>query len=183
MAVAGLSSADPRRTKKAMQCSRHRLVGLAALLAGVAALAIALGSQRLLALEPCALCLRERWPWIAVILLGAIATALPRLPARIVLGFLGIALAVSVALAFIHVGVEQGLWPSPLPECAAPHITGHTLAELLASMPARPSKPCDAPTYLIPGLPLSMAAMNLLYSLAALGLLISYLVRSRGKAR
>ena len=36
-------------------------------------------------------------------------------------------------------------------------------------MPARPSKPCDEPTFLIPGLPLSMAAMNLLFALAFAG--------------
>jgi disulfide bond formation protein DsbB len=33
-------------------------------------------------------------------------------------------------------------------------------------MPARPAKPCEDPTYLIPGLPISMAALNLLYALA-----------------
>ena len=32
-------------------------------------------------------------------------------------------------------------------------------------MPAAPTKPCDAPTFLIPGLPLSMAGMNLIYAL------------------
>ncbi|MGH7057913.1 MAG: disulfide bond formation protein B [Acetobacteraceae bacterium] len=166
-----------------MQRSAHRLVGLAALLAGVVALAIALGSERLLGLDPCALCLRERWVWWAIVGLGVIAALLPRLPGKMILGLVGLVLLASVAVAFIHVGVENGLWPSPLPECAAPHISGHTLAQLLASMPARPSKPCDAPTYLIPGLPLSMAAMNLIYSLAALGLLAFYMVRSRKAAR
>ena len=33
-------------------------------------------------------------------------------------------------------------------------------------MPARPAKPCEDAAYLIPGLPISMAAMNLLYALA-----------------
>ena len=33
-----------------------------------------------------------------------------------------------------------------------------------------PTKPCDAPTYLIEGLPVSMAAMNLLYALGLGGL-------------
>ncbi len=66
----------------------------------------------------------------------------------------------------MHVGVEFGWWPSPLPECAAPHVTAGSIAERLAAMPARPAKPCDEPTYLVPGLPLSMAAMNLVYALA-----------------
>ena len=40
------------------------------------------------------------------------------------------------------------------------------------AMPARPAKPCDEPTFLIPGLPLSMAAMNLIYALVSPALLL-----------
>jgi disulfide bond formation protein DsbB len=46
-------------------------------------------------------------------------------------------------------------------------------------MPLRPSKPCDAPTFLVPGIPLSMAAMNLLYALAFAAILAVFLVRNR----
>ncbi len=82
-------------------------------------------------------------------------------------------------LGGVHVGVEQHYWPSPLPECAAPHLASGSIAERLASMPARPSKPCDDPTYLIPGLGLSMAAMNLLYALLFAALLGFYLWQRR----
>ena len=40
----------------------------------------------------------------------------------------------------------------------------------MRGMAAAPTKPCDEPAYLIPGLPLSMAAMNTIYG-AALALL------------
>jgi hypothetical protein len=46
----------------------------------------------------------------------------------------------------------------------------------MRALAAAPTKPCDAPTYLIPGLPLSMAAMNLIYGLG-LGLLAFALAR------
>ena len=36
----------------------------------------------------------------------------------------------------------------------------------LARMPSHPAKPCDDPTYLLPGVPVSMAAMNGLAALA-----------------
>ena len=62
-------------------------------------------------------------------------------------------------------GVEQGWWPSPLPECAAPNLGGGSIAQRLARMPAHPAKPCDDPTYLVPGLPVSMAAGNGLLAL------------------
>jgi hypothetical protein len=50
-------------------------------------------------------------------------------------------------------------------------------------MPLRPSKPCDAPTFLVPGLPLSMAAMNLLYALVFAAGLTMFLWRSRKTQR
>jgi disulfide bond formation protein DsbB len=68
-----------------------------------------------------------------------------------------------------------------LPECAAPHISGASIAERLASMPARPSKPCDDPTYLLPGVPLSMAAMNLLFSLVFAATLATSLSMNRSR--
>jgi hypothetical protein len=52
----------------------------------------------------------------------------------------------------------------------------------LSAMPARPSKPCDDPTFLIPGLPLSMAAMNLLYALA-LSAFVATSMQSRVRRR
>ncbi len=160
----------------------HRTAGLAAALAAVVALAVAEGAEHWLGIVPCALCLLERWPWRVAVVLGlAAALARPRRAGRGLLALLALCLLASAGLAFLHVGVEQGLWPSPLPECAAPEIHGTNLAQLLASMPARPSKPCDAPSFLIPGLPLSMAAMNLLYSLASFGLLAAWLLRNRGE--
>jgi disulfide bond formation protein DsbB len=90
---------------------------------------------------------------------------------------------VAAALAVVHVGVEQHFWPSPLPECAAPRLGGGSIAERLAQMPTRPAKPCEDATYLIPGLPVSMAAMNLLYALAFAMALAAFLWRDRRSTR
>ena len=59
------------------------------------------------------------------------------------------------------------------------NITAGTLAQRLAAMPLRPSKPCDAPTFLVPFLPVSMAAMNLIYSLLFVATLTAYLWRDQ----
>jgi disulfide bond formation protein DsbB len=114
---------------------------------------------------PCALCLLERWPYRVAIALGLVATVVPAPIGRWLLALLSLTMFAGAAIAAVHVGVEFGWWHSPLPECTAPHLASGSIAQRLASMPLRPSKPCDAPTYLIPGLPLSMAAMNLLFSL------------------
>ena len=47
------------------------------------------------------------------------------------------------------------------------------------AMPLTPSKPCDEPTYLIPGLPLSMAAMNLIFAAVCAVMLGALLWRGR----
>jgi disulfide bond formation protein DsbB len=155
----------------------HTTAVLCVVAAGLG-LGIALASEQWGGLVPCALCLLERWPYRVTILLGLVSFFLPRGLARAGLALILLTMLVSVVLAGVHVGVEQGWWPSPLPECAAPRLSAGSLAQRLASMPARPSKPCDAPTFLIPGLPLSMAAMNLLYSFVFVASVSFYLVRT-----
>lgn len=142
-----------------------RLLALLTVLGGLAALGIAFASEWWGGLVPCPLCLLERWPYRVVIALGILAALAPARIARPLLLLAVLCLCADAAIAAVHVGVEFKWWPSPLPECAAPHITGTTIAERLAQMPARPSMSCEDATYLIPGLPLSMAALNGLYAL------------------
>ena len=157
-----------------------RLLAFLTALGGAAALGIAYALEEWAELVPCALCLVERWPYRIVIGLGLVAMVVPRLLRRILLVLAVLALLFDAGVGFIHVGVEFKWWPSPLPECAAPRITGATIAERLAAMPARPSKPCDEPTFPIPGLPISLAGWNTLFALAfAAGLAISLRERRR----
>src|SRR4051812_2872118 len=127
-------------------------------------------SEDIWGIAPCELCLWQRAPyWVAAAL--ALAAALwPR--GRRGLGGLAIlAVLASGVVAAFHIGVEQGWWPSPLAGCQVPRATGGgSVDDMLRSLAAAPSKPCDAPTYLVPGLPVSMAAMNLLYALGLSGL-------------
>ena len=154
----------------------------ATILASAAALGGALASERWLGLVPCALCLWERWPYRVAIALGLLALALPRRAARWALAAAALAVLSGAALAAVHVGVEQHWWPSPLPECAAPTLGGGSIAERLARMPATVSKPCDEPAFLLPGLPVSMAAMNLGLALALTGFLAISVAKQKGTA-
>jgi disulfide bond formation protein DsbB len=142
----------------------HRASGLIAAIAAAIPLGIAIASERWGGLVPCALCLVERWPYRIAIVLGLAAALLPVHAARVALWLLALTMLGGAVLGVIHVGVEFHWWPSPLPECTAQVSHGGSVADLLASMPATPSKPCDDPTYLIPGLKLSMAAMNLIFA-------------------
>lgn len=142
---------------------------LVAALAAAAPL-MAMGFERWPGLAPCALCLWQRWPYWVAAVLAVLAGLLP-VPWRAwLLRAAALAVAVSGAIAALHVGVEQGWWPSPLPSCLAPSVgSGTSVDDLLASLTPLPSKPCDEPAHLIPGLPLSVATMNLIYALLLAG--------------
>ena len=160
-----------------MVIMNHRIVGLGmAVLAGLA-LSIGLLAEYWGGLVPCALCLWERWPYRVLIVLGLLAAWASPPRGR---GVLCVALVVSlgaIVLGAAHVGVEWKLWPSPLPQCAGADLSGLSIAERLTRMPAIPAKPCDEPTYLIPFLPVSMAAMNFLLAQVFAAGLISFLRR------
>ncbi len=150
-----------------------RTLAILAALAAAAGLAFAYALEVWGELPPCALCLVERWPYRIVIVLGLLAAVSPVRLVRFILVMAVVCLLADAAIAAVHVGVEFKWWPSPLPECAAPHFSGGSIADRLASMPARPSKPCDEPTFLIPFVPVSLAALNLLYALGFAATLIT----------
>lgn len=142
----------------------------------------ALGTETWWGLPPCVLCLWQRWPYWAGAGLAALAALVPGRGRVALLALAGVAALASAGIAALHVGVEQGWWPSPLPGCAAPTAgAGLSVDEMMRSLAAAPTKPCDAATYLIPGLPLSMAAMNLIYGLG-LGALALLLARRGARA-
>lgn len=142
--------------------------GSAALLLG------ALAFQHLGGLYPCPLCLWQRWPHLAAVLIGLAALALPgrALP---VLGALA-ALA-TAGIGGFHSGVELGWWQG-LDSCAGAGIGGLSGAALLdpaANVP--PPVRCDAVAWSFLGL--SMAAWNMILSL---GLAALWLAAARKAA-
>ena len=138
-----------------------------------AAPAFARWSEEVWGLAPCALCLWQRWPYWAAAGVALAAAALPR-ARRPLLVLAGTAVLASGAVAAFHLGVEAGWWPSPLAGCQAARLPtgGGGIDGLMRSLPVAPAKPCDAPTFLVPGLPLSMAGMNLLYALGLGGFVL-----------
>ena len=152
----------------------------ALLLAVLAAAAPAFArlSEDVWGLAPCALCLWQRWPYWAAAGLALAAAALPA-GRRPLLALAGAAVLASGALAAFHLGVEAGWWPSPLAGCQAAGFSagGGGIDDLMRSLPAAPAKPCDAPTLLVPGLPLSMAGMNLVYALGLGGSVLIWVTR------
>lgn len=160
--------ADPswRRHIARMTGISPRLASALAALAASAALGVAFASEWWGGFVPCALCLVERWPYRIAIAFGVLGVLLPRRLSQAALVCVLLAGLADVAISATHVGVEFGWWPSPLPECAAPHFSGGTIAERLRSMPARPSKSCEDADYPIEAIPISFAQAGFIYALA-----------------
>lgn len=133
------------------------------LVLSLAAPLFARGSEGWFGLAPCELCLWQRWPYWVAAGLAALSLFVAR---RILLRLAGLAALASAAVAVFHLGVEWGWWPSPLAGCQAPTAgTAMSVDDMLRSLAPTPSKPCDLPAFLIPGLPLSMAGMNFFYGI------------------
>ena len=158
---------------------RVRFALLMVALGSFLALAAAFGSEWYGGLVPCALCLVERWPYRVALCLGLLGAILPRVWAWGAVWLCLLTLLAGAGAGFVHVGVEHGWWPSPLPQCMAPRLSGLTMAERLAAMPAHPSKPCEDPIYLMEAVPVSMAEMNVMLALALAGGLAIFSISNR----
>lgn len=153
------------------------------IVAGLSALVAAWFLQHVWNMVPCALCLLERWPYRVLILLGIGGLFVPT---RYFIVFLWLGLLVlfaGMSISFIHIGVEQTWWSSPLPECNTNLVAVHNLADRLNAMPDRPSKSCDMASYLFSWLPVSLTMLNGLYSLFLFVLLAWRLVIEKHNRR
>ena len=138
------------------------------LLASAAVLGAALASQYWGGLAPCELCLLQRWPWVAAIVISLIATAigsrltLPCAPLPWVALLLAAVFAIGSALAFYHVGVEKHWFAGPS-ACTGAATAADTVEALKARILGQAPVRCDEPAWSLWGI--SLAGWNLLASL------------------
>ena len=144
-----------------------------------ATLATAYASQYLGGLEPCQLCLYQRWPWWGVLAIAG-AGLWPKTGDRFrrsLTGLCGAILLAGAALAFFHAGVEQGWWEG-LASCGGGAVPD-SLAEMRKLM-HQPIVRCDQPAWTLFGV--SMAGYNGLASLVA-GLWALWMTTAHGNRR
>ena len=130
--------------------SAHALVlaGSAVLLGG------ALVSQHVFGLYPCDMCMWQRWPHVAALVIGTLALFLAGAPRRALVAAAALAVLISAGIGVWHAGVEYGWWESPLP-CSADIMTG---GDFLSDVMAAPLIRCDQPAWTLFGL--SLAGYN-----------------------
>lgn len=133
--------------------------GSAALLAG------AFAFQYIGGMAPCTLCLWQRWPHAAAVVIMALAVLVPN---RWLIGLGALAALTTAGIAGFHVGVEQGWWAG-LSSCSGGSISGISVNDLLnpnanVAAPVR----CDQIPWSMLGI--SMAGWNMIASLGLAGL-------------
>lgn len=141
---------------------------------GSAALMLAaLGFQHLGDMAPCKLCLWQRWPHVAAIVLGlaGLVTSIVLVP------LLGMIAALATAgIGAYHTGVERGWWQGPS-SCTSTGTSGLSADELFDQIMSAPLVRCDEVPWELFGL--SMASWNMLASLGLAGLWL-LAVKARG---
>lgn len=146
-----------------MTLTRHHLT-LIATLGSAAMLAGAFAFQYIGGMAPCQLCLWQRWPHAAAVLIGVVALATGWRG----IAWLGALAALTTAgIGVFHVGVEQAWWEG-LASCTAGSIAGISAADLLnPSVDVAAPVRCDAIAWEMLGI--SMAGWNALVSLGLAG--------------
>ena len=148
--------------------TRNSLTMAAAI--GSAALLIGAWGFQYFGYPPCKMCLWQRWPHGAAILIAFAAPLVPRLP----LAYLGAIAALTTAgIGIYHSGVERGWWEGPS-SCSSGDISGLTTDELMAQIMAAPLVRCDEVAWEMLGL--SMASWNAIFSI---GLAVIWVMAAR----
>jgi disulfide bond formation protein DsbB len=144
-------------------------------------IAVVLLAQYRGGLAPCELCLTERWPWDAAIVIAFVAAMVGSRPAMPWVALLLAAVfAVGSVLAAYHVGVEQHWFAGPA-ACTASAGTPATLDALRAQLAHEQPVRCDEPAWTLFGV--SLAGWNLLASLVMTGICGAVLARVRRRRR
>ena len=124
-------------------------------------------------LAPCNLCIWQRWPHLAVIIIAFIGL-LGLMPRRM-LGLIFITGITSASLGSYHAGVEYGFWAGPT-GCTANLALNSDIKALTQQLLATPLVRCDDVTWSLLGL--SMAGWNALISLDIIAAALISLKRS-----
>ncbi len=146
-----------------IQTSTDRRIPLLVAVASLASLAIALASQYWGGLQPCVLCIYQRYPYGVAAALGIIGIIVAGRPGllRPILLLAGVAFLVDAGIAAFHVGVEQHWWAGTS-ECGSLLDLNASPEDLKNQLFNQPVVRCDEPAWTL--FDISMAGYNFLYA-------------------
>ena len=132
------------------------------------ALGFAFFSQFALGLNPCVLCIYQRWPFVVAAALAALLWFLRRHPLAVsaLLAGLAASFAVNSGIAIFHVGVEQSWWQG-LSGCTSDLSGATSIEDLKRRVLGAPVVRCSDIAWSLFGI--SMAGYNVLLSFLLAG--------------
>ena len=149
----------------AQMLSCSRLMPAAMALIAALALGMALISQYVFGLDPCNLCIIQRYPYGIVIALGIIGFATSfkcKKGTGATMGIIGLTFLANSIIAFYHSGVERHWWKSFLEGCAVPDL-GDNPENIIAMLENTQAARCDEIPWADPFFGLSMANYNVVF--------------------
>lgn len=135
--------------------------------AALALISLALASEHVGGLIPCALCLKQRVPYylaLPLLLLAYWHAPHGKAAARGLLSTVGVVFLAGAGLALYHVGIETGSWAGPT-TCGGGNGISRSTGDLLEALRGGAMVRCDAPAWTLFGI--SLAGYN---AIASLGL-------------
>jgi disulfide bond formation protein DsbB len=123
-------------------------------------LLVAYISQYGFGLEPCHLCLLQRYPYMAVVVAGLVVILISRFSfsaARRIFWLIPLLLLLESGIAIYHTGVERGVFQGPV-SCVGTTSAASSIDDLRAQILQAPVVACNRPAFVFLGL--SMAAWN-----------------------
>jgi disulfide bond formation protein DsbB len=160
-----------------MRIASPALARWIALLLPLALLGGALGSQFIGGLVPCEMCVWQRWPHLAAIIVALLSFVIRVRPATTLLVlFAGALIAVSGAIGVFHAGVEYHWWQG-ITACTAQATHGSPM-DMLTQALRRPLVRCDVPQWQWFGI--SLAGFNAILSLAGAAAIFVLSARKAG---
>lgn len=127
----------------------------------IGALGTAFASEAFLGLEPCRLCIYQRWLFAIAVVLGTVGAFLPF--KRSILGFLSLNFLANSGIAFYHTGVEQKWWESAVEGCAVIFTEPVEGQSILENIMSTPMARCEDIPWQDPLFGFSMANYNIVF--------------------
>ncbi|MEP3225380.1 MAG: disulfide bond formation protein B [Parasphingorhabdus sp.] len=149
-----------------------------ALILPIALLGGALISEYVFGLYPCEMCMWQRWPHLAAIILalGALALRKHKIAKFIVIDA-ALAILISGLIGGFHAGVEYGWWDG-ITACASTVPAG---GDMLESIMNAPLVRCDVAPWSLMGI--SLAGFNFLLSVGGAMLILGLIAKGWKEAR
>jgi disulfide bond formation protein DsbB len=153
-----------RDTLEPRPLEAHRFIAGVILVVAGATILAALFTQYVLGMQPCLLCLYQRWPYYAALPIAALVVAIApgSRVTRAGLALLGLIFTVSAVLAAYHAGVEWGFFLGPTGCGGTPAPPAADMADFMRQLETVRVVSCTEPAFVFLGL--SMAGWNAVVS-------------------